>query len=356
MKVVQHCFGRPGEGGPATALARLQSVASQPYAEIWQDRPANGISVSLLRRFVTELRELRPDILHVRGLGNEGFHGVLAGRLARVPKVLVSIHGSQRDLVGDGGVRRAIVTRMLEPATLRMADAIVAVAASMAKRDFLVPFQAKMLAPVPNGVTIPTSDHALRESTRKQLGINRERCVGLCVSRITVQKGYGDLAEALEIYDSLEEAPSWELIIVGDGSEQDEIRQRFAGFRRTNVHFVGHQRDVTPFYRAADLFLFPSWHENMPNALAEAMSFGLPSIATAVGDIPDMLAEGGGVVVPPRSSAALLDPIFELVKSKERRQELGNEARKTVKMRYSLSTMEAKWRDRYEEIMCNGEN
>ena len=354
MKVVQHCFGRPGEGGPATALARLQLASSPPYPVIWQDRPANGISVGLLRRFVTELQALKPDILHVRGLGNEGFHGALAGSLARVPKILVSIHGSQRDLVGGGGARRAIVTRVLEPATLRMADSIVAVASSTAKRDFLAPFARKMLAPVPNGVPIPESDIAARESMRKRLGIESGRCVGLCVSRLTVQKGYSDLAEALARYDRMEGAPSWDLVIVGTGNEENEIRSMFAGLLRTRVNFVGHQPDVAPFYRAADLFLFPSWHENMPNALVEAMSFRLPAIATAVGDVDEILEEGGGIVVPPRSSEALVKPILDLVKSKERRNLMGEDAQRTVKMRYSLAAMEANWRKRYEEIISNG--
>lgn len=352
MRVVQHCFGKPGEGGPATALARLQSVSESPYRELWQDRAANGISVPILHRFVRELRAAAPDLLHVRGLGNEGFHGVLAGRVAGVPKVLVSVHGTQRDLVGTGGVRREVVTRMLEPATLRMADSIVTVARSAARRSFLDAYRGKMLEPVPNGVSIPVRDPALRAATRARLGIAADSFVGLCVSRLTLQKGYADLANSLAAYEAVSEARLWDMIVVGDGSEETAIRRLFEGLERTNMHFVGQQDDVAPFYQASDLFLFPSLHENLSNALIEAMSFGLPVIATAVGDAPEILRDGGGILIPPRAPNLMLNALLEYQGSRELRIQAGAQARATVKNNYSLDIMEASWRERYAETIA----
>lgn len=73
---------------------------------------------------------------------------------------------------------------------------------------------------------------------------------------------------------------SWTLDIVGSGSEMEALQE----YSKSNgldgrVIFHGHINDVTPFYRAADLFVFPSLLENSPVVLLEAMSFSLPTLS-----------------------------------------------------------------------------
>lgn len=348
--VVQHCFGTPNAGGPATALSRLQSTREQPYPEIWQRNAARGLSFSLIRHFVRELRRLRPDVLHVRGLGNEGFHAALAGRIACVPHILVSVHGTQRDLVGNGGLRRAVVVNVLEVATLHMADAIVTICHSAAKRDFLDPFRHKLLSPVPNGVTLPSPDLASAQEVRARLGIAPQRIVAVTVSRLTEQKGYGDLAAALNLIDGDSRDTGIDLIVVGGGDEHGAIARQFAGLNRSRVHFVGQQTDVSPFLTAADMFLFPSWHENLSNALLEALSYGLPVIATAVGGNVEVLAHGGGLLIPPHDPAALAAAIRHMVESEAVRAETGQAAQRTIVNHYSLDQMAQSWADRYRAV------
>ena len=63
-----------------------------------QESATGSIDVVRLRAWTLMLKDIQPDLVHVRGLGNEGFHGVLAARLAGCPRVLVSVHGTARDL------------------------------------------------------------------------------------------------------------------------------------------------------------------------------------------------------------------------------------------------------------------
>lgn len=352
--VVQHCFGAPHAGGPPTALMRLQSTRAEPYPEIWQRKAAGGISHSLIRHFVGELRQLRPDLLHVRGLGNEGFHAALAGRIARVPRILVSVHGTQRDLVGDGGLRRAMVVNLLERATLRMADAIVTMCHSAAERDFLNPYRRKLLAPVPNGVPLPSPDPAAALAVRSRLGIAPGRVVAAIVSRLTEQKGYGDLAAALHRLEGNADDAGIDLIVVGGGDEDNSIARQFAGLARSRVHFVGQQADVGPYLEAADMFLFPSWHENLSNALLEAMSYSLPVIATAVGGNVEVLNPGGGLLVPPHDPAALAKAIRRMAGSAALRAETGQAARQTIIDHYSLDRMAQSWAAHYHAVAAKG--
>lgn len=329
---------------------RLAEASDTTYPILWQPGPAGGISLTLLWSFVRQLRRLRPRLLHVRGLGNEGFHAALAARLAGVPRVLVSIHGTQRDLVlGRRSLRRWVVTRLLEPATLRMASAVTTVCRSAAEREFLSPYRGKMLPPVPNGVDLPGLPDPRGAQVRKQLGVPATRALAATVSRLTLEKGYGDLAEALRRLDSL--GVELDLVVVGGGDEAGAVRRLFEGMASVRTHFVGQQADVGPYLAAADLFVFPSWHENLSNALLEAMAYGLPTVASDVGGNREVLAHGGGVLIPAHEPAALSAAIAELVASPDRRRELSLAARRTIEHHYSVERMVAAWENVYRKVL-----
>lgn len=349
--VVQHCFGAPHAGGPATALKRLQASRAQPYPQIWQHEAAGGLSIPLLRHFIGELRRLRPRLLHVRGLGNEGFHAALAGRLARVPHILVSVHGTHRDLGGDGGLRRSVVVNLLEPATLRMADSVITVCRSAEQRDFIQPFRHKLLPPVPNGVPVPDFDEVTRGAVRTQLGIGPDRIVAVIVSRLTEQKGYIELAGAMRRIEASATSPGIDLIVVGGGDDDGSIAQLFAGLEKCYVNFVGQQTDVSPYLMAADMFVLPSWLEQLSNALLEAMAHGLPALATPVGGTPEVLEHGGGMLIPVRDPDALANAMMKLAGDAKLRGNLGRAARQTVVEHYSLERMVQSWEDRYRTIL-----
>ena len=83
--------------------------------------------------------------------------------------------------------------------------------------------------------------------------------------------------------------------------------------------------------READIFLMPSTSEGLPVALLEAMAYGKPIVATRVGGIPDVLADGAeGMLVPPGDVAALADAVVTLVGDPARAWELGRAAKERV--------------------------
>lgn len=329
---------------------RFTEHSTCTYPVVWQSAPAGGISLGLLWSFVRQLRRHRPQLVHVRGLGNEGFHAALAARLASVPHVLVSVHGTQRDLVGGkAGLRRWIVTRLLEPATLRLASAVTTVCHSAAERSFLDPYRAKLVAPVPNGVVLPALPDGRGAAVRERLGISADRPVAVAVSRLTVEKGYGDLAAALRRLDRQDRA--FDLVVVGGGDYDGAIKALFAGLEHVRVHFVGQQADVGPYLAAADLFVFPSWHENLSNALLEAMSYGLPVVATDVGGNREVLLRGGGGLIPPHDPEELASALDGLLGAPERREALGRAARENVERHYSVGMMVAAWEATYRRIL-----
>lgn len=88
----------------------------------------------------------------------------------------------------------------------------------------------------------------------------------------------------------------------------------------------------------ADVFLLPSHSEGFPNSLLEAMSLGLSAIVTPVGAIPEIVKDGGALIVPVRAPDALADAIRKLADAPELRARIGMEARRIVADRYTAAT------------------
>jgi len=350
--IVQHSFGAPGSGGPVTALSRLlASDLSQKYdfVPLHQDCAAGGIDVSMLRRWVRTLRRVKPDLVHVRGLGNEGFHGALAARLAGCPRVLVSVHGTVRDLNAPHSLRRQVVARGLEPATLRFASDIVTVCRATAERSFLDPYRRKLVGVVPNGVRVQSKTPGHGDGVRLELGLGPDDVALIVVGRLTVEKGHLVLARALARLDA--ERARMVLLVVGDGPDRAQIESSYRSVEGLRVMMLGQRQEVSRLLSAADVFVFPTLHENLSNALLEGMAAGLPVIASRVGGNVEVLEGGGGTLVPPAESAPLADAIAELMNDPSARLSRGQIARRVVNERYTLAHMVAGWDEVYERIL-----
>jgi glycosyltransferase involved in cell wall biosynthesis len=350
IQVLQHCFGSRGQGGPATALWRFIEASDRSYSVVYQHDPARGFNIPLIFRMIKEINKHNPTLIHIRGLGNEGFHATIAARLSRVPIVLVSIHGTHRDLQSNiGKIRRFVVSRILEPLTLALADAITTVSEQASQRTFLNKYRNKIYPAVPNGVPIPELSSFVRMSTRHSLGIADAACVFSIVSRLSIEKGYIDLADAFKQLPVYSEPPH--LIVVGSGPDETEIKEIFKKVNNLIVHFVGQQSDVVPFLQASDVFVFPSWHENLSNALLEGMSCALPVIATSVGGNIEVVSKGGGVLVPSRSPVQLTSALKSAIENPHWRAEQGIIARDNIKKNYSIDAMVIGWEALYDELI-----
>lgn len=356
--IVQHSFGEVGSGGPIGALERLLAsrlAEDYTFVRMHQKRATGGVSTTLIREWVGSLKALRPDLVHVRGLGNEAFQAAAAARLAGCPRVLVSIHGTVRDLTDPPHpLRRWVVANVLEPATLRMATDVVAVCHAMAEREFLDPVRSKLRDVVPNGVDLPAPITAeTRALRRARLGITSEQLALVSVGRLSVEKGHLDLARALARCSSdLRERAV--LLLVGDGPDREAILTAYSAVPGLQVHVLGRRHDVAALLSAGDLFVFPTLHENLSNALLEAMAAGLGVVVTAVGGNVEVLADGGGILVEPGDHRALAGAITGLAQDAALRAEMGDRARAVVASRFTVEHMVVAWGERYRSILTKG--
>ena len=218
-----------GSGGPITALGRiLESRLSQRYTfvRLHQTDAIGAIDYRRITDWARMLRSVKPDLVHVRGLGNEGFHAALAAQIARCPRILVSIHGTVRDLNAPGARgRRLVLTHVLEPLTLRMATHVATVCLYAAERGFVRRHRSKLVGVVPNGVPVNPLNRRLREQVRSALGYRNDEVVGIVVGRLSLEKGHRVLARALQ--QNPRTVAGLRLLVVGDGPDREAIRRLY---------------------------------------------------------------------------------------------------------------------------------
>jgi len=134
-----------------------------------------------------------------------------------------------------------------------------------------------------------------------------ERPLLVFAGRMTAPKALGVALEAVA------QVPEVDLELAGDGDERAalEARARELGLDG-RVRFLGPltRDEVLALFRSADAALLSSAWENFPHTLVEALAVGTPAIATAVGGVPEIVADGeNGLLVPPGDPAALAEAI-----------------------------------------------
>lgn len=249
---------------------------------------ASWRSLQLMRRF-------RPDVtLAFFGLPS-GAVGWLLKLLAGIPYV-VSLRGG--DVPGfrpyDFWLYHKIAVPALHP-IWRTASAVVA--NSQGLYALAKAFDARVeISVVPNGVDAQEFQPSRHDWSSPRL---------LSVGRVVYQKGYDIAVEALAGLQDL----SWEWTIAGDGPHLPTLRHLAEEYGILDrVHLPGWEsvEQVKEHYAHANLFVHPSRHEGMPNAVLEAMASELPVVASRIAGNEELVAEGQtGLLVPVEDPAAL---------------------------------------------------
>jgi glycosyltransferase involved in cell wall biosynthesis len=282
------------------------------------------------------LRREKVEVLQTH-LRHSNILGILAGMLAGAP-VIGTLHSTHAQPTG----RLYRLRFLAEQYLLRFcASRVIAVGRMIEEvnRNRLVE---KKMDIVPNPVSpLPFISQEERKQIRQGIAVDSNRFLILTVGRLQPEKGLQDLFIAFSRV--LKKHSSAILIIVGSGEILDELQLQSASLGLDgNVQFLGSRNDVPKLMMAGDVYVSSSYREGLSLAMLEAMSAGMPILATKVGDTEFLLNEGRGLIVEPRDSTALADGMCYLIENPEKMIEMGRAAREFVKLNYSPSP----WMDR----------
>lgn len=186
---------------------------------------------------------------------------------------------------------------------------------------------------------------------KESLGIPPDRLVIGAAGRLSEEKGFDVLIRALGVL--LTRGHDATLMILGEGdrrAELDALVQTLGLGER--VRLLGHRADTVELYEAMDIFALSSRREGLPNVVLEALSMGLPVLATRVAGLPSLINPGvNGLLVEPDSIADLAAGLAELLEDPALRERLGREGRRTVEADYSFRDRMLKIHDLYERLI-----
>ncbi|MFH1103912.1 MAG: glycosyltransferase [Actinomycetota bacterium] len=336
-----HLIHDLGPGGAEHVLVDLASVAAEAGMEMSvvsmmplgalrypQRLREAGVDVRSLelrawwdprgpRRLSGLIADLVPDVLH----SHLKHADVVAGRVAvgvGVPHVS-TLHVVEDQVVGLAARKRNLAARS------RMRSAAVTIAVSDALRAWYLatfPERPDRVVTIRNGVPAPlVFDETDRTAVRAELGIPPEAVVATMVGVVRPGKGHDVLLRAAAHVDGVV------FLIAGDGPEMATVRRLAAALPPGRVVLAGFWEDVSRLLAASDLVVQPSRFDALPTTLIHALAAGIPAVASKVGGIPEIVAPGTGMLVPPGDPDLLAAAVRSLAGDADARRWMGKAAR-----------------------------
>ena len=300
-------------------------------------------AITALGRFIGLAVTWRPDLVHVHFASRASFWRksifIVVAKVFGM-KVVGHAHGAQFNIFYD--IESGPIRRFLIRALFRRFDRLVAISSWW--HDYYITMRACPTELIPNPV-------------RQQVAIVRvdhgERTV-LMMGRLGERKGVYDLIQAIPIV--LASCPQTRFVLAGDG-DIERCRALVAQFPwadRVSIPGWTSGDERLRLYRAADLFVLPSYNEGLPMAILEAMSFGLPVVSTPVGGIPELVQNGrNGTLVAPGDVGGLASAISALLSDVNRLRAYGEQSKSIVDNTFELKLVAARFGRLYESI-CTG--
>jgi glycosyltransferase involved in cell wall biosynthesis len=284
------------------------------------------------------LRREGIDVLHTHS-SKAGLLGRLAGALARVPRVMHTVHGwSFNDFQSQAAFQ---AYAMIERWMARVTDRLVVVAASLRDKGLLQgigrPDQYMVLRA---GVDLEAwaSTPRSRAALKRLLPQLRPHVVGV-VANLKPQKAPLDFVRVAALV--AKGRKDVDFVYIGDGPLKAEAQAlaRSLGVGQ-QAHFLGWQRDPRLLAAGFDVFLLPSLFEGLPCVYPQALSLGLPVVATAVDGAAEAVKEGvNGYLCQPRDVEALADRVGALLDDGALRRRMGAAARASVGPEFGFDAM-----------------
>ena len=271
-------------GAEVTVFTRAAYISEEKIIKGWNGVnfirlwcPRHKFLEAIIHTFLGVLRArfLSPDILHIHAIGPS-----LLVPFARIlcMKVVITHHGPDYEREKWGKLARLIL-RLGEFTGVKFADRVIVISKYI-KSIIEEKYGRSDLAVIPNGIDMPEILPA--DGTLRSFNLEPRKYV-FTACRFVPEKGLYDLIEAYRMI----EKPEFKLVIAGGADHETDYSRRIKDMARDTfgVILTGvlTGKPLQELYSNAGLFVLPSYYEGLPIALLEALSYGLPVLAS---DIP----------------------------------------------------------------------
>lgn len=309
--------------------------------------------IALIRLIFLFLKE-KPDIVHTH-TPKAGTLGMMAAWITRVPARLHTVAGLPL-LVATGRKRKLL--NIVEKITYACATKVYPNSFKLKEIILENKFApARKLDVIANGSSngIDTSYFCRTEDLEQKAIEYRQKDVFtfVFVGRIVRDKGINELVQAFcKLYSVNNKV---QLILVGPFEKDlDPVLPDVTNniMHHKGIRYVGSQKDVRPFFMAADLFVFPSYREGFPNVVMQAGALNLPSIVTDINGCNEIIIPHvNGMIIPVRNVSALYESMKYAAENQSMMKKMGENARVLIQERYERKFVWQAIKKEYDEVL-----
>jgi len=269
--------------------------------------------------------------------------GGMVGWLTGTP-VVTTLHNTRlisQDHLYHGRLENWVLTHLI--------DQVIAVGWQVAETH-----QARLgledMMVLPNAVAQrPPLSAEKRRQIRATIIDDPEAVIFIAIGRLRPQKGFLDLLAAFAEVNKV--CPRTRLLIAGQGPQEAELAASITALGlEQKARLLGLRHDIPDLLAASDIYVSAALWEGLPVSMLEAMAAGRPCVVTAVGDVPQVMDETMGIVLPPQQPDRLAHALLSLVQSPEQWPVLGQAARQKVATSFSADGWTEKQLALYREL------
>lgn len=304
--------------------------------------------LSLANKIAEVSRRYHIDIIHTHYTVPHAIAAVIAKNMPETKaKVINTFHGTD---ISNFSTNLNIKEVMIYGVS--QCDGLTAVAQALANlaHDNHVVKQVEDIKVIYNSVKPETYPENQAKELRDLFAHNNEKII----THISNFREVKRIQDVIEIYRGIDQQVNSKLLLIGDGPEQRVAHRLISKYQLMNkVHILGLQTNISRILSISDLFLLPSKSEAFSLAALEAMSFGVPVIATNVGGMSEMIEDGKtGFLAEFGDVSSMIEKGIKVLSDPKFHAQIKQNSINKIKNEYSPEKIVKQYEEYYYEVLA----
>ena len=304
--------------------------------------PRNEVDLSAAWRLSRVLKDLAPDVVHAHDP-----HAVAMAATA----LSIASPPSKPPLVASRRIEYRIAHNSFSKWKYSRVDCFIAISEAVRERLVADGIPRVNTIVVHDGVDVERIVAMEPANVHAMLFLPTHAPIVGNVGALVAQKDQHHLIDAAAIV--VRAVPDARFVIVGDGELRESLEEHIhKKHLERHVFLAGFRTDVLEMIKGFDVFALSSLHEGMASSLLDAMAASRAAVATAVGGVPEAMAEGEtGFLVPARDQEAMAGRIIQLLQDDALRARMGKAGLKRVREHFTVDHMVDGTLAAYEQVL-----